>query len=79
MTHADVLARIADAVVCRVFSETECGQSIDEALERAYPFGDDAGGRTVWAKVLSRSEDLLVHSARKVVRPAIAGWPRGRD
>ena len=68
----DVLARIADAVIKRVISETPPNDSIKEALRRAYPFDNDPTGAEVWDEALVRNAEII-YEHEQHWRKSIAG------
>lgn len=55
MTQRSTLLHVASLVIDRVLAKVDPNTDLCEALNRAYPFGDDPVGREVWIEVLLRN------------------------
>jgi hypothetical protein len=54
MSDFSRLEHVAELVIRRVILEVGRTKELPEALERAYPFGDVAGGREAWDRAVGR-------------------------
>jgi hypothetical protein len=54
MAERSTLLKTADIIIRRVLADVDSGTDLAEALNKAYPFGDDPEERQIWLEALIR-------------------------
>lgn len=54
MAERSTLLQAADVIIRRVLADANGNTNLAEALNKAYPFGDDPQGKEVWLEALIR-------------------------
>ena len=54
MADRSALLKTADGIIRRVLADAGSNTNLADALNNAYPFGDDPHGREIWLEALIR-------------------------
>ena len=54
MAERSTLLQTADVIIRRVLADADSTTDLADALNKAYPFGDDPQGRDIWLEALIR-------------------------